>query len=109
MRKDHNLFLLLDLGAVRLVGDQEDNGEECRMDWEAWAMGWGPAIPFAAILAKGFSHLVYQVIPNGFASLQKILEDAEKKAEKRHEEHMRLMQSMSLAIVNGACKRDKLP
>lgn len=77
------------------------------MDWEAWAMGWGPAIPFAAILAKGFSHLVYQVIPNGFKSLESIQKENDRKAEQRHEEHMRLLHAMAVSIVNGACKNAK--
>lgn len=81
------------------------------MDWQAFAMAWGPAIPILLVLVKILCDVVYKVVPDGFLSIQNTLDRLESKAnkrhkrygrraDKRHREHMAAMLAVQAALEN---------
>lgn len=58
------------------------------MDWEKFWLTWGPPAPFLVILVKMLYDLLYKIVPDGFATLKKQIEDDDAHGRDRHAEHM---------------------
>lgn len=51
-------------------------------------------VPFALLLLKMLWDAVYQKIPDGFASIKQVADEAHSNAEERHDEHMRMQRKV---------------
>jgi hypothetical protein len=81
------------------------------MDWDKFAMTWGPAAPVIVFMGKLLWDAVYKIIPRGFRSIRRAMAASEEASETRHSEHRvasrRLLKLMTQ--THRTCAKKKTP
>jgi len=64
------------------------------MDFQTWAMAWGPAIPLLVVLLKLHYDAIHKVIPRGFRNITDAMDEHETNAARRSKSNDKGLRSL---------------
>lgn len=74
------------------------------MDWQTFAMAWGPAIPILLVMLAAHRYVVFKLFPESIRALKKAMKEESLRADRRHKGHMHWQKKICQALQTHEAK-----